>query len=115
MSEVDFIMVPWEAGEYIICLNGKPIGDTLTKQDANKILAWLKVAQNEIMQIIPEAPVPWTTGQFTAQFALYNMLMAWSPEQCREFYAMLSQRPDFAPTAMTSEQSPTREQEARTV
>lgn len=37
----------------------------------------------------------WATGQFTHESAFYNMLMAWTPEQCREFYAMLSRRPDF--------------------
>jgi len=43
---------------------------------------------------------PWTTGDFTQEFAFYNMLMAWTPEQCREFYAMLSLRPDFNPRAV---------------
>lgn len=41
--------------------------------------------------------VPWTTREFTPQAAFYNMLMAWTPEQCRDFYAMLSRRPDFNP------------------
>lgn len=47
----------------------------------------------------PARPAPWATGEFTQEFAVYNMLMAWTPEQCREFYAMLSRRPDFNPVA----------------
>ena len=52
-----------------------------------------------LAHLAPDAS--WPTGRFTSEFALYNMLMAWTPEQCREFYAMLSRRPDFNPVAPT--------------
>lgn len=45
-----------------------------------------------------EIPI-WATGRFTSQFVFYNMLMAWKPEECLSFYAMLSRRPDFNPEA----------------
>lgn len=32
---------------------------------------------------------------FTPEAVFHNMLLSWTPEQCRNFYSMLSRRPDF--------------------
>lgn len=50
IEAVDFTKAPWEAGDYVICLCGKPVGDTLTPHDAGIILAWLKVAWKEMAE-----------------------------------------------------------------
>ena len=39
---------PWEADEYIICLRGKPIGQTVALIDGYMIKRWLETAIKEI-------------------------------------------------------------------
>ena len=39
----------WEGEDWVICINGKPVGQTLDKRDAAKLSAWLDTTQNEIL------------------------------------------------------------------
>ena len=40
----------WEADEYVITIDGGPVGQTLSKVDAFKIYRWLKTAIKDIQQ-----------------------------------------------------------------
>lgn len=44
-----------------------------------------------------------TPEEFTGAWVFANMLRLWTLEECREFYAMLSRRPDFNPPSTAEE------------
>ena len=44
MEKHKFTMSIWEGNEYIIEMDGKPIGETLTKRRAESILLWLEIS-----------------------------------------------------------------------
>jgi hypothetical protein len=65
--------------------------------------AWMARASLSGLPQESAGPATWATGDFTQQFALYNMLMAWGPDECKAFYTMLSRRPDFNPATRSDE------------
>ena len=52
--EDEFTVEGWEADEYVICFNGKPVGQTLHKAEANGIKRWLGTALNDLQRPVTE-------------------------------------------------------------
>ena len=45
---------PWGEGEFVISVNGKICGQTLSKSDARKVESWLHTAITELTESITE-------------------------------------------------------------
>ena len=46
----EFNIEPWDDGDKIITVNGKPIGMCLDKHSANTVLKWLPTAKKELLE-----------------------------------------------------------------
>ncbi len=40
----------WEADEFIVCVDDKPMGGTVTKSSGECIVNWLNVSYNELVK-----------------------------------------------------------------
>ena len=44
----------WEDGEFVITINGKPVGNTLSQRNAVDMTSWLKRTMPEILSIVKD-------------------------------------------------------------